>query len=277
MKTLPKLSFLIFILFSSSLVIAQEEEVKDAAKEAQNPLANVISLPFQNNTDFGIGSFDKTANVTNIQPIIPVLIGQKGWLLINRFIIPFPKSTPVAESENEDNIVGIGDISYTAWFTPPGKGKMTWGFGPVTIWPTASDDRLGQGKFSIGPSFVFVKATPKFVAAAVISNWWSVAGDSDRADVNTFYFQYIFTYFLQNKWYATTAPILLADWEMDSDQRWVVPFGAGIGKMFNLGKQPVDLNLHGYYNAVKPDGFADWQLRVQFKLIFATGKKKSNK
>jgi len=220
-------------MVSSGLIYAQDQEeevvVEDAAKAAQNPLANVISVPFQNNTDFGIGEYDKTANVTNIQPIIPIVLGDKGWLLINRFIIPFPKST-LAEFENEDNIVGIGDISYTAWFSPPGKGKMTWGFGPVTIWPTASDDRLGLGKFSMGPSFVFVKATSKFVGAAVISNWWSVAGDSDRPDVNTFYFQPIFTYFLQNKWYATTAPILLADWEKDSDQRWIVPLGAGIVK-----------------------------------------------
>jgi len=269
-----KLTLWIISLLYINMLFAQEEEVKDAAKAAQNPLANVISVPFQNNTDFGIGQYDKTANVTNIQPILPVTLGEQGWLLINRFIIPFPKSTPVAELENEDNIVGIGDISYTAWFSPPGKGKLTWGFGAVTIWPTASDDRLGQGKFSIGPSFVFVKATSKFVAAAVISNWWSVAGDSDRADVNTFYFQYIFTYFLQKKWYVTTAPILLADWEMDSDQRWVVPFGAGIGKMFKIGKLPLDLNAHVYYNAIKPDGYADWQLRVQLKFIFPTGKKK---
>ncbi len=277
MKIVLKISLLLGVLISSSLIYAQDQEeeveIKDAAKEAQNPLANVISLPFQNNTDFGIGEYDKTANVTNIQPILPVLIGKKGWLLINRFIIPFPKSIPDNSTDSASNITGIGDITYTAWFSPPGKGKITWGVGPVTIWPTASDDRLGQEKFSIGPSFVFVKATPKFVAAAVISNWWSVAGESDRADVSTFYFQYIFTYFLPKKWYATTAPILLADWEMDSEQRWVVPFGAGIGKMFKLGKLPLDLNLHGYYNAIRPDGFAEWQLRTQLKFIFPTGKK----
>ena len=274
MKKLSKLSFLIFILFSSSLVIAQEEEVKDAAKEAQNPLANVISVPFQNNTDFGIGPYDKTGNVTNIQPIIPLALGEKGWLLINRFIIPFPKSTPNSESESANNVTGIGDITYTAWFSPPPSGKLTLGFGPSMIFPTASDDRLGLGKFSIGPSVVLVYVTPKWLAASVISNWWSVSGDSDRADVNSFYFQPIFTYFLQNKWYLASAPIILANWEMDKDQRWVVPFGAGIGKMFKMGNLPVDLVAHGYYNAVKPDGFADWQLRVQFKLIFATGKKK---
>jgi hypothetical protein len=197
--------------------------------------------------------------------------------LINRFIIPFPKSTPDNTSDAASNITGIGDITYTGWFSPPGKGKITWGFGPSMIFPTASDDLLGLGKFSVGPSLVFVKATPKWVAAAVITNWWSVSGDSDRADINSFYFQPIFTYFLPKKWYATSAPILLANWEAAKDQRWVVPLGAGIGKMFKIGKLPVDLNTHGYYNVVRPDGSADWQMRVQLKFIFPTGQKKKKR
>ena len=275
MKTNLKISILICILLTGSLTYAQEEEIEDPAKAAQNPLANVISMPFQNNTDFGIGIYDKTANVTNIQPVVPVTLGEKEWLLINRLIIPFPKSTPVAALEHEDNITGIGDINYTAWFSPPGKGKLTWGFGPVTIWPTASDDRLGQGKFSVGPSFVFVYGTPKLMAAAIVSNWFSVAGDSDRPDVNTFYFQYILTYFLQNKWYLSTAPINLANWEAnENDQRWTIPIGGGFGKMFNLGKLPMDFQVQGFYNAVKPDTSGDWSMRIQLKLIFPTGKKK---
>lgn len=268
-----KILILICILLIGSITYAQEEEVEDAAMAAQNPLANVISVPFQNNTNFGIGIYDKTSNVTNIQPILPVTLGKKGWLLINRFIIPFPKSTPVPEFENEGNITGIGDVTYTAWFAPPVKGKLTWGFGPITIWPTASDEVLGQGKFSIGPSFVFVYGTPKYMAAAIISNWFSVAGDSDRPDVNTFYFQYIFTYFLQNKWYLSTAPINLANWEANDGQKWTVPLGGGFGKMFNLGKLPMDFQIQGFYNVIKPDIIGDWQLRVQLKLIFPTGKK----
>lgn len=275
MKSIINISILIYILLTGSIIYAQEEEVEDAAKAAQNPLANVISMPFQNNTDFGIGTYDKTANVTNIQPILPVTLGEKGWLLINRFIIPFPKSTPIAELENEDNINGIGDISYTAWFSPPGKGgKLTWGFGAVTIWPTASDDRLGQGKFSVGPSFVFVYKMPKLMAAAVVSNWFSVAGDADRPDVNTFYFQYILTYFLQNKWYLSSAPINLANWEAnENDQKWTIPLGGGFGKMFKLGNLPMDFQTQAFYNVVKPETSGDWQLRLQLKLIFPTGGK----
>jgi len=273
MNNIIKISILIYILLTGSITYAQEEEVEDAAKVAQNPLANVISMPFQNNTDFGIGEYDKTGNVLNIQPIIPLAIGDKGWLLINRFIIPVPKSTPDNSSKDAKNITGIGDITYTAWFSPPVKGKFTWGFGPSMIFPTASDDRLGLGKFSIGPSVVLVYVTKKWLGAAVLTNWFSVGGDSERADVNSFYMQPIFSYFLPKKWYVTSAPIILSNWEKESDQRWTVPVGGGFGKMAKIGNLPIDATVQAYYNAVKPDYNADWSLRLQFKLIFPTGKK----
>ena len=271
MKKGIKISITVCIFLNTTIAFGQE--VEDAAKAAQNPLANVISMPFQYNTDFGIGTFDKTSNVLNIQPILPVKLGDGEWLMINRFIIPFPKSVPDLTSEDAKNVTGFGDINYTVWFSPPVKGKFTWGFGTVTIWPTASDNFLGQGKFSIGPSVVLVYGTPGWLGAAVISNWVSVGGDEARADVNTFYFQYIFTYFLQNKWYLSTAPINLANWEAAEGQKWTIPLGGGFGKMIP-GKIPLDLQTQAFYYVVKPDGSADWQLRVQLKLIFPTGGQK---
>ncbi len=261
--------FAVLIILLPISAICQEE---DAAKAAQNPLANVISLPFQNNSDFGIGMYNKTASVVNIQPILPVNLGKKGWLLINRFIIPLPKSSPDLSSEVAGNVTGLGDINYTAWFSPPIVGKLTFGFGFVSIWPTATEDLLGQGKFSLGPSVVLVYANPSWVGATVISKWSSVAGDEARPDVNTFYFQYIFTYFLKNKWYLSTAPINLANLEASKGEKWTVPLGGGFGKMIP-GKIPLDIQTQAFYNVVKPESGSTWQLRVQVKLIFPTGKK----
>jgi hypothetical protein len=111
------------------------------------------------------------------------------------------------------------------------------------------------------------------MAAAIVANWKSVGGDEARADVNTFYFQYILTYFLQNKWYLSTAPINLANWEAEKDQRWTIPVGGGVGKMFNVGKMPMDFQTQAFYNVVRPDLAPEWQWRVQLKLIFPKGKK----
>ena len=256
----------ISILFFVTLAWAQESGEVDPAMKAQNPLADIVSMPFQNNTDFGIGEYDRTANVLNIQPIYPVPLG-KEWLLINRLIVPFPYTVPDAGAES-GSTTGLGDISYTAWFAPPSKSALTWGFGLISIWPTATDPTLGSGKLSIGPSFVLVRGSPKLLLAAVISDWFSVAGKSDRQDVHIFYLQYIATYFLPQKWYITTAPINTANWESEKGQRWTVPIGGGFGKMFTIGNVPMDFMTQVFYYAAKPDGGPDWQLRVQLKLIF---------
>jgi hypothetical protein len=252
---------LLFIVLSSS-TFAQE---KDAAMAAQNPLASIISLPLQNNTNFGIGDSNRTANTLNIQPIYPITFSN-SWVLINRAIIPIETFPDFSKSSG--SITGLGDINYTAWFSPPGGGSLTWGFGLVSIWPTATDDILGSGKFSIGPSFVLVNMTEKLMLAAIISDWFSIAGDSERDDVNTFYLQYVATYFLPNKWYLTTGPINTANWKAESGQKWTIPVGGGFGKMFKWGNIPMDATAQVFYYAVKPDDGPDWQLRFQLKFIF---------
>ncbi len=108
--------------------------------------------------------------------------------------------------------------------------------------------------------------------AAVISDWFSIAGDSDRADVNTFYLQYIITYFLANKWYLSSAPINTANWEEDSDNRWTIPLGGGFGKVFRIGKLPINASTQAFYNVEKPDNAPEWQWRIQFTFLFPKNK-----
>ncbi len=262
---------------------------EDLAKKAQNPLANIISMPLQWNTDFGIGSDEGKGHVLNIQPIYPVSLS-KGATLINRMILPLPKSVPGGGGGTTAGLgavvpgfattmsdagqalgreTGLGDITLMNWYSPEPKGSFMWGFGPVTIWPTATDDRLGDDKFSIGPSAVLVLSNPKFIAASVINAWWSVGGDSDAPDVGVFYWQPIFTYFLPNKWYVVTAPVIIKDLEGQSGQKWIVPLGGGVGKMFNVGTLPLDFTAQVYKYVEKPDGGPDWVLRLQLKFIFA--------
>ena len=268
-----KLSALfVFVLLTAGLFAQDEKE--DAALAAQNPLANIISMPLQNNTSFGYGDKDLTGNTLNIQPIIPFSLGKGGWVMINRFIIPWPKTIPTYDTDSgtSGSVTGLGNINYTLWIAPPPFGKLTTGFGAVTIWPTATKDELGTDKFSVGPSVVLVYGQEKYMLAAVISQWWSAGGDPDAADVSTFYMQPIFTWFLPKKWYLSSGPIITANWEAEQSQRWTVPLGGGGGKMFNLGKQPLDFQMQAFYYAVKPDAAPDWELRVQLKFIFPKGK-----
>ena len=106
-----------------------------------------------------------------------------------------------------------------------------------------------------------------WVVGSLFSNVWSFAGSGDQ-DVNLFTWQYFINYNLPNHWYLTTAPIITANWESDSDNRWTIPFGGGVGKIFHIGKQPINGQVSAYYNVEKPDSGADWQLRIQIQFLF---------
>ena len=93
-------------------------------------------------------------------------------------------------------------------------------------------------------------------------------GSGDRGDVNQLLFQYFLNYNKPNGWYYTSAPIITANWEADSGNKWTVPVGGGVGKVYRIGKRPVNANVQAYYNIEKPDFAADWSIRVQMVLLF---------
>ncbi len=108
----------------------------------------------------------------------------------------------------------------------------------------------------------------KWVLGCLGYNIWSFAGPSDEDDVNSLLFQYFINYNIANGWYLTSAPVITANWEADSSQRWTVPLGGGIGRLVKFGKRPVDFRLQTFWYAEKPDNGPDWSLQIQVKLLF---------
>lgn len=224
----------------------------DLAKESQNPLSTVVSVPFENNTYFGIGPSDATANILNVKPVYPV--GFDGWNLINRFIVPVMysegQSAPVDEQIDvgfdqtsglgTGSAFGLGDTTYQGFISPTGTGNVIYGAGPALVVPTHTKDRFGSDKWSGGAAAVALATPGKWVIGVLAQNVWSFAGDSDTADVNKFLFQYFVNYNLEGGWYLTSTPVITANWETDSDNRWTIPFGGGAGRLVTIGKQPVD-------------------------------------
>ena len=237
---------------------AHTAEQSDLAKQAQNPIANLISLPLQNNTNFNVGPEDRTQNILNIQPVYPFSLGE-DWNVITRTILPV-MSQPLADGDRQN---GLGDTNFSAFFSPKDSGKLTWGVGPVVLIPTSTDDSLGAGNWGGGVSAVFLGMPGNWVVGSLFSNVWA-------QDVNMFTWQYFINYNIPggNGLYLTSAPIITANWEADSDDRWTVPFGGGVGKIFKIGKQPLNGQVSAYYNAEKPDFGADWQLRLQLQFLF---------
>ena len=241
------------------------ESVEELARKAQNPIANLISLPFQNNTNFGVGPLDRTQNVLHIQPVIPVSLSD-DLLLITRTIVPiiYQPEPPTGGG----GTFGLGDINPQFYFSPKTSSNITWGVGPTFLLPTATSQVLGQGKWGIGPAAVIVVTTKQWVFGAVANNIWSVAGDSDRPDVSQLTFQPFINYNMKDGWYLVSAPILTTNWEASGGNQWTVPLGGGFGRIFAIGEQKVNAQLQAFWNVVKPDAGPDWTLRGQFQLLF---------
>jgi len=253
--------FLILVLLSvslSSLTIAQEDK-EDLTKAAQNPIANMISIPFLNSTNFGLGpNGDRTGNLLNIQPVIPLFEGR----LITRTIFNIPTNPIYTEVSGSET--GFGDILFTAFYAPESK-SLTWGIGPAISFPTGGDN-FGTGKWAAGPSLVALAMPGQWVVGGVINNVWSFAGDENRSDVNFMTFQPFINYNFPD-FYLTFAPIITANWQADSENQWTVPLGIGAGKLIRFGKLPVNINASYYNNVVKPDYYADWTLRIQAAIL----------
>jgi len=257
------IAILFFIALTSLPGYGQESSDADLAKATQNPLASMISLPFQNNTNFGIGPGDDTQNILNIQPVWPFSLND-NWNFITRTIIPVISQPGFAPGDSRT--FGLGDTTFTGWLSPKDTGKWVWGAGGALVIPTSTDDDLGAGEWAFGPSVVLLTMPGKWVIGSLFSNVWSI-GSVDE-DINFFTWQPFINYNLDGGWYLVTAPLITADWEADSDNTWTIPLGGGVGKIFRIGKLPLNGQVSGYYNVEKPDFGADWQLRIQLQLLF---------
>jgi hypothetical protein len=260
MKQIFAILSLVFITTSINAQQTQEE----LAKAAQNPLANIMSFPFQSNTNFSYGpNNDRTQEVLNIQPVLPFFDGK----LITRTILPTLWQPDFTKSSGTNS--GLSNVNFTAFYVPKSKG-IVWGFGPIIAFPVGNAD-FGTKKLSVGPSLVVLKMGKKWVYGGIINNTWSVAGPSDVEDVNSLYTQLFVNYNLPKGLYLTTSPIITANWEAPDGQQWTVPIGAGIGKIVKIGgKLPVNLQAGYYYNVIRPDFGPTSQLRLQASLMLPT-------
>ena len=238
------------------------------AKASQNPVADMISLPFQNNFTFPTGPNDNAQWVLNVQPVIPIN-HTEDVNQITRTILPVVNSPSPASGISSD--FGIGNLQFTGFFSPAKTDGLIWGVGPVLQFPTASSARLGSDKWTAGPSLVMLSMQGPWVVGGLVQNVWSYAGPSDAADVNAFLFQPFLNYNMDKGWYLTASPVLTADWNAGSDDRWTIPVGGGIGRVMRLGSQPVNMQLQGFYNVVRPEAAGEWTIRFQIQLLFPTG------
>jgi hypothetical protein len=261
-----------------------QESTESLAAAAQNPVAAMYSLPFQNNIFLGAGPHhDQTANVLNIQPVLPFTTGD--WNIISRTIAPLiyiPSVTTGfgAASLGENTTAaasgpfgipetfGLGDINQTFYFSPAAPSSFIWGIGPTINLPTATGHFIGSGKLSIGPGAVALVMPKPWVIGILGRQLFSIAGPTGRNDVNQTLLQPFINYNLQDGWYLVSSPVITANWSAASSERWNVPIGGGVGKIFKIGDQPTNASLQGFNYVARPSGGPDWAVRLQLQFLF---------
>jgi len=250
---------------AASTAARAELSPEELAKLAQNPIGNLISVPFQYNANLNYGPDKGTQSVLNIQPVIPISVNE-NWNIITRTILPVIWQPSLGPGDS--NVTGLGDLQFSAFLSPADPGAWIWGVGAIAQAPTNSNSTLGSNSWGLGPTFVVLhleKGSP-WVYGVLVNNVWSF--DGGPQSYNNGLIQPFLNYNLPGGTYLTSSPVITVNWKASGSDQWTVPIGGGVGHIFHLGKLPVNTQISAYYNVAKPDFGPNWQIRAQVQFMF---------
>jgi len=236
---------------------------RDLAKSIHNPFEDFVKVPIQAVTGFNVRTNHSAGEAVNIQPLFPFALTRQ-WDLIARpsltmTYLPAPNSQ-----------VGLNDLQTAFYLTPQSAAKWIWGVGPIFQFPTASSTDLGTGKWSAGPNGAFIYSDGPWFIGILAYHLMSFAGEQKRGSVNQTYIEPDISYNLDSGWYGQFDPPITYDWTAEKRDAWVLPVGADIGDVFNLGQQPMGFQIGAYDFVKHPEGGPGWMIRAQVTLLFPT-------
>ena len=253
----------------SSAALAQEAStpakdkpsLQELSKQHKNPFAQAITVPFLFVTGFGVGAERRTGESLNIQPNLPFSL-TSDWSAIVQ------PSLSVTYEPRPDEEFGLQDLQLSVFLTPTDADRWVWGIGPIFQFPTATTTGLGTGKWSAGPTGAVGYSSGPWFNGVVVSHLWSFGGDPDRDAVNVTSVKVLVSYNFPGGWYAQFNPTNSYDWTADA---WTVPVGLDVGKVFDLGRRSITVQLGAYKLVKRPAGAPDWIVRAQVQFSVPTG------
>ena len=255
---------------TSSAQVSEAMDLDEVNRQLNNPLTSMWSLVFRDTLSILDGDAVESSelnNLLNFQPVLSVPIGE-DLIMINRPVIPLV-TTPQYDFTSgtgvyEDHVTGLGDIVWPIMVGPDKSRGFIWGVGPTFIFPTATNDALGKGKWQTGPAGVGLYMTDDWVFGALAQQWWSFAGDDDRPETSSLSAQYFIWRTLPGAWQVGMSPVVLVDWKADSGNQVTLPVGLGIGKTIKVGKMPLKIIAEIEYAVVRPDDLGQtWNFVLQ--------------
>jgi hypothetical protein len=251
---------------------APDSAASDAAKAAAlqaaaaNPIASMVSVPFQYNLNFNYGPYRQTQQVLNVQPVIPTDLGG-GHTLISRIVTPLVALPALGPGVGPQ--VGLGDLN-PQFFYVPKQGAVMLGYGPALLLPTGTSQWVGSGKWGIGPTAVVVVSGKGVVYGVLANNIWSVAGDPSRAAVNQALYQLFSSWTLQRGWSVGVTTTTTVNWNAAGSNKWNVPLGPTFSKLVRSGDTTSQIGGAFFWNTVRPAGGATWTARMVWTLLYPT-------
>jgi len=249
----------------------EPEPAHDAAalaKETQNPVSSLVSVPFQFNFNNGGDLADGTALNLNFQPVMPFKLTEDVNLIF-RTIVPIN----TAPGPNGTRYSGMGDIQTQLFLTAAKPGKIIWGVGPVFSLPVATSSAFETGTFGAGVTAVLLKNAGPWVLGSLFAQVWPMTDTGGAPETNVFSWQPFVNYNFGTGWALSTAPVILANWDAPDGQEWTVPIGVGITKTTVFNRRPMNVGFQYYRNVERPDGSAGQSFRFIIALLYPTAPK----